>query len=299
MGPDRTELRTRFCYILLQHAIPNLTQYGLRGRLRSFIEGVAQSVDDLLTTRQLQELLQVDRITIYRMLKDGRLHGFKVGGQWRFSRREIEAWLQGQQSSQDSSRAHLRLAEDLKPSTETLPLSCVQAIQGVCAEALGVAAVTTGLDGVPLTGVSNSCDYCTLILSTHEGRRRCGEAWLRALGGELHPCHAGLLCASATIEIHASRVAIVSSCQFVAQPPTQPTQPGQAWQTRVSTLAEELGLADMELRATMDSVRGVTEGTLGRIPTLVQRMADTFSEIGEERLALLGRLQHISEMSRI
>jgi ligand-binding sensor protein len=178
----------------------------------------------------------------------------------------------------------------------TLPLSCVQAIQGVCAEALDVAAVTTGLDGVPLTGVSNSCDYCTLILSTHEGRRRCGEAWLRALGGELHPCHAGLLCASAAIEIHASRVAIVSSCQFVAQPPTQP---GQAWQTRVSTLAEELGLAEIELRATMDSVRGVTEVTLGRIPTLVQRMADTFSEIGEERLALLGRLQHISEMSRI
>jgi excisionase family DNA binding protein len=51
-------------------------------------------VDDLLTTRRLQELLRVDRITIYRMLNDGRLRGFKVGGQWRFSRRKIEAWLE-------------------------------------------------------------------------------------------------------------------------------------------------------------------------------------------------------------
>jgi excisionase family DNA binding protein len=55
-------------------------------------------VDDLLTTRQLQDLLRVDRITIYRMLKDGRLRGFKVGGQWRLSRGEIEIWLQEQQS---------------------------------------------------------------------------------------------------------------------------------------------------------------------------------------------------------
>lgn len=47
-------------------------------------------MDDLLTTRQLQDLLRVDRITIYRMLNDGRLRGFKVGGQWRFSPREVE-----------------------------------------------------------------------------------------------------------------------------------------------------------------------------------------------------------------
>ena len=56
-------------------------------------------IDALLTTRQLQDLLQVDRITIYRMLSDGRLQGFKVGGQWRFSRHAIERWLQEQQSS--------------------------------------------------------------------------------------------------------------------------------------------------------------------------------------------------------
>ena len=50
-------------------------------------------MDDLLTTRQLQDLLQVDRITIYRMLHDGRLRGFKVGGQWRFSRTAIRSWI--------------------------------------------------------------------------------------------------------------------------------------------------------------------------------------------------------------
>ena len=32
---------------------------------------------DLLTTRQVQDILKVDRITIYRMLQDGRLKGVK------------------------------------------------------------------------------------------------------------------------------------------------------------------------------------------------------------------------------
>ncbi|MCA9947998.1 MAG: helix-turn-helix domain-containing protein, partial [Anaerolineales bacterium] len=38
-------------------------------------------MEDLLTTRQVQELLQVDRTTVYRMRKDGRLTGVKVGQQ--------------------------------------------------------------------------------------------------------------------------------------------------------------------------------------------------------------------------
>ena len=48
---------------------------------------------DLLTTTQVQDLLQVDRTTIYRMVESGRLPAIRVGKQWRFSRPEIERWL--------------------------------------------------------------------------------------------------------------------------------------------------------------------------------------------------------------
>ena len=63
-------------------------------------------MDTLLTTRQLEDLLQVDRVTIYRMLDDGRLQGFKFGSQWRFSREAIETWLRAQHSNLELSRAH-------------------------------------------------------------------------------------------------------------------------------------------------------------------------------------------------
>jgi hypothetical protein len=58
-------------------------------------------------------------------------------------------------------------------------------------------------------------------------------------------------------------------------------------------------LAERDLRAAAGSVRVIPEIHLERISRLIVRVADTFSEIGQERLALLSRLQHIAEMSRI
>lgn len=253
-------------------------------------------MDDLLTTKQLQTLLQVDRITIYRMLNDGRLRGFKVGGQWRFSRQEIEAWLQEQQVRLDVESDPPSPEDGTTPSPQVLPLSCVQAIQGVYAEALEIAAVTTDLDGQPLTNVSNSCDFCNLILSTGEGRRRCAASWKVADSQQVHPCHAGLLCFSAPIQVSGLQVAVTTSCQFTAQT----TGDGeQAWLENLPVLASELGLAEVELRAATDSVRLLPEEQLNRVGQLLRRVADTFSEIGEERLSLLSRLQSIAEMSKV
>ena len=41
------------------------------------------AMENYLTTKQVQDLFKVDRITIYRMLQDGRLKGVKIGNQWR------------------------------------------------------------------------------------------------------------------------------------------------------------------------------------------------------------------------
>ncbi len=55
---------------------------------------------DLLTTREVKELLKLDRTTIYRMLKQGRLSGVRVGQQWRFTRQAVEALLRGEHAGE-------------------------------------------------------------------------------------------------------------------------------------------------------------------------------------------------------
>ncbi len=256
-------------------------------------------MDDLLTTRQLQELLQVDRITIYRMLNDGRLPGFKVGSQWRFSRQEIEAWLQKQRASLGVAALP---AEGGEPSSShVLPLSCVQAIQSIYAEALDIAAVTTAPDGTPLTEISNSCEFCNLILSTREGRQRCAASWRLSSSSQqslppVRTCHTGLLCASAPIKVEGEWVANVAGCQFIAP---SPGGNGGAWQTNLSVLAAELGLAESNLRAAADSVRALSDDRVSHVAKLLQQVASTFCEIAQERLKLIGRLERIAEMTNI
>ncbi len=257
---------------------------------------MVQAVEDLLTTRQLQELLQVDRITIYRMLKDGRLRGFKVGGQWRFSQREIEAWLHVQQVGLGWMPASATPAESSAPVAQTLPTSCIRAIQEVCAHAMDVAVVTTEMDGTPLCGVSNSCDFCSLILSTETGRQRCSSSWGQRPDGGIYSCHAGLLCASSTIVAGGQTMALAAACQFTT---LEPGSTELAWQPNLAELAAGLGLAEADLQAAISTIRRIPENQVLRISELVRLVAETFSEIGQERLNLLGRLEKIAEMSRV
>ena len=48
---------------------------------------------DILTIRQLSEYLMVSEKTIYRMLDRNLLPAVRVGAQWRFRKRDIDAWL--------------------------------------------------------------------------------------------------------------------------------------------------------------------------------------------------------------
>ncbi|HJU29514.1 MAG TPA: helix-turn-helix domain-containing protein, partial [Candidatus Binataceae bacterium] len=55
--------------------------------------------EDFFTIDELAEYLRVHPTTIYRLLRQGRLPGFRVGGNWRFRRGLIEQW-QTQQTSE-------------------------------------------------------------------------------------------------------------------------------------------------------------------------------------------------------
>ena len=53
----------------------------------------------LLTVDELSEHLRVHKTTIYRMLKEGKLPGFRVGTDWRFDVDVIERCQRDQMNS--------------------------------------------------------------------------------------------------------------------------------------------------------------------------------------------------------
>ncbi len=52
------------------------------------------SQDDILTISDIASLLKVAEKTVYGLAQKGDLPGFKVGGQWRFSRTAIDSWIE-------------------------------------------------------------------------------------------------------------------------------------------------------------------------------------------------------------
>ena len=61
----------------------------------------------ILTVSELAEHLNVHRITIYRLLKNGNLPGFKIGRVWRFDLDEIGEWMSSGKSVEAANRVGL------------------------------------------------------------------------------------------------------------------------------------------------------------------------------------------------
>ncbi len=52
--------------------------------------------DEILTIREVGTLLKIGEKTAYTMAQSGELPGFKVRGQWRFRRSDIDDWIHDQ-----------------------------------------------------------------------------------------------------------------------------------------------------------------------------------------------------------
>jgi excisionase family DNA binding protein len=62
----------------------------------------------LLTLVQVARYLKVNKFTVYRLIRQKKIPAFKVGNQWRFKQRMIDAWLVENSNLEEESRKHLR-----------------------------------------------------------------------------------------------------------------------------------------------------------------------------------------------
>jgi excisionase family DNA binding protein len=53
--------------------------------------------EDILTIRDVAEYLKVTEKTVYGLAQKRKIPCFKVGGQWRFRREDLDDWIKRQQ----------------------------------------------------------------------------------------------------------------------------------------------------------------------------------------------------------
>ena len=244
-------------------------------------------MSDFLTAKQVIGLLNVDRTTLYRMIKENRIKGFKVGSNWRFPAGEVDAIMNGKAPDPIPS---------VEPPKEILPVHCIQPIQEVFSDIIGVAALTTGPDGNPLTEISNSCNFCSMIMSTEKGREACKNSWKNLKFSNdgkpvFNTCHAGLKYSGATIKLENSEEAkLITGQYFVAKPSAD-------YFTKVKSLAKHFGLDSKELINAAKEVVVIDERTKTVMAKWLLKIAKSFEQMAIERKELLNKLKNIAEIS--
>jgi excisionase family DNA binding protein len=48
---------------------------------------------EILTVKEVSELLKIHESTVYKMIREGRIPTFRIGSEWRFQKDQIVHWM--------------------------------------------------------------------------------------------------------------------------------------------------------------------------------------------------------------
>jgi len=247
-------------------------------------------MSDYVTTHQAEDLLRMDRATIYRMLRDGRLRGSKIGAQWRILRADIEQLLRGEAQACRVSR---------EPESVDLPMSCIQAILELFSQVSRLGAILIDHDGTPITPASGWNLLCRSILGSQSGNVACCEAWreMSLNGGRLRgfTCHAGLDYLVAPVSSHAGPPAVRDVLLVLGPFYWRPPDPEEEAR-RLRRVADAYHVPYGELAGTAHTIPIIPEEQHAQIEEWARVVARAISSVVQERANYVLRIQQIARL---
>jgi excisionase family DNA binding protein len=186
-------------------------------------------VSTMLTAQQVQDLLDVDASTIYRMAGDGRLPAVRIGRQWRFPAEAIEQLLVPTRASATGATAPFGNGEEPghADGSVTVPVDLATALVDTVAHALGVTMVVTDLEGRALTPIVNPAPALVQLLDDPAFTAACTAEW-RGFADEPHLAprlqlgRHGFLCAHSLVRRGTTLVAMVLAGGIAPERPDDP-----------------------------------------------------------------------------
>jgi excisionase family DNA binding protein len=242
-------------------------------------------MEDLLTSKQVQELLKIERITVYRMLNDHRLKGIKIGKQWRFPASQFE---------------NLQTFEKTKPEVNNsialsqFPTHCMHTVQNLISDLRDIPTLIVDVNGNPLTETKHYCAFCKAIQSEDDGESGCLSSWKnvpnqQANSGWMY-CHAGLAYHFQILKENEKTIAYLLAGQFRISDDSQ---------NHLPYIANLLEKPNLEIQALIDEIPLLNEENKQAVEHWVASAAIALEEIFIERADLLKRLKQIAEISQI
>jgi len=118
-----------------------------------------------LTTEEVLEYLQVNLRTVYRLIKAGKIPAVRVGRQWRFRKRDIDAWLDSQRPRGDRPAASAPSVPVRSTRQRVLVVDDEASIRDLLSKTLALAEydVDTAPDGTSALDRMRAFNYDLLI----------------------------------------------------------------------------------------------------------------------------------------
>lgn len=250
--------------------------------------------NELLTTREVQSLVRLNRVTIYRLIRDGEFPAIKIGGQWRFPRKAIETWLSGKSSPQ-RPRQTSEAGEASQPPAlkEIFTHSELKPVLRAFAEATGLSVLVMDNHGDLLTDCMECNPFCRALQTMPSGQQECLDIRSQPTDtdGEMLICHAGLDYLAATITLSGEPVARVVMGPFVTD-----EAHFRAIEQALPTLARRFGADPIHLWNDLHSVQQVSPEQARLLGKLLSRVINVITQLASERGAAARRLRQIGQL---
>jgi excisionase family DNA binding protein len=245
-------------------------------------------MENFLTTKQVQDLFKIDRITVYRMLQDGRLKGVKIGNQWRFPQREVERLLSG-------GTVDIEATEEKET---VFPIHCVQTIQNLFTSVSQCSALIIDQDGELVTQISQPGPLCKQLLSTATGKELCETSWRQiakqASGRtEVFTCYAGLKYFGSVILAQNKKQGVFLAGEFYSEEINF-----DELADSLKKIARQCGIDEQELIAAARQVKKLSKEEQQHLSSQPEAAATAVESILSERTAFMERLQQIANLTQ-
>jgi len=249
-------------------------------------------MSELLTTREVQNILKVDRITVYRMLQDGRLKGVKIGQQWRFPRDEVQRMLGGEVPAGAT-------AEPKPASAAPLPVHCLQTVQNLFSSVSGLGSLVVDPTGEPVTTLSGECALCRMLQASPSGTQACRDSWramaaASANGEREFTSHAGLAYLSAPV-MDGDLLAGWLLVGHVRLAPLGAAELAEQSQE----LARRFALPASAVQESLRKVPVIPSEKHDQLHTWVMDAARAMESILQERTGFIVRMQRIADLTQL
>lgn len=239
-----------------------------------------------LTTKDLQDLIRVDKSTIYRMAEDGRIPAVKVGRQWRFPEHAVRQMLGDLPASEPTPKQRTLLA--------SLDPAATQAVADLAAETFGAMVVITGMNGQPVTDVSNPCGFFTTLANQPDVLPRCIDTWAHYgdapdLVPAFRPSEFGFLCARSFIRVGNELLGmmIVGGIAPTIWPPSDEA---------IRAIASGFGVDPALVRDHIHEVYRLDDSGMARVLDLLPQFGILLSRMAASSNSMVDRLDAIASL---